>query len=240
MMRLQKLLATAGAASRRKSEEFIKEGRVKVNGKKVTEMGVIVDELNDIVTLDGVRIKAEETKRYIILNKPKGYITTVSDNFERKTVMELVSDIQERIYPVGRLDYDTEGLLLMTNDGDFANGITHPKNNTEKVYVAKIKGAFTEKEADRLRSGVDIEGRMTAPAKVKILSVRENGADVRIVIHEGRNRQVKKMFEAVGCFVTGLKRTAVGDFRLTGIKVGEYRELTKSEMATVSKIKKGE
>lgn len=136
MMRLQKFLALSGVASRRRAEELIKEGRVKVNGVLITEMGSTVDEESDRVTLDGKNVKIESTKRYIILNKPKGYITTAKDNFDRKTVMELVSDIKERIYPVGRLDYDTEGLLLMTNDGDFANAIAHPKKSIEKVYLA--------------------------------------------------------------------------------------------------------
>lgn len=237
MMRLQKLLALCGKASRRKAEEMIKSGRVCVNGSVVTEMGVTVDENNDTVTLDGVAVKMEREKRYIILNKPKGYITTVTDNFDRKTVMELVEDIPERIYPVGRLDYDTEGLLIMTNDGDFANCITHPRNKIEKVYIARVKGGFDEEKAEKLRNGVKIDGSLTAPAKVKILKVNENSVNVRVVIHEGRNRQVKKMFEAVGCFVTALKRTAVGSFKLGDIKSGEYREFTRDEMNEATKLK---
>lgn len=159
MMRLQKFLALSGVASRRRAEELIKEGRVKVNGVLITEMGSTVDEESDRVTLDGKNVKIESTKRYIILNKPKGYITTAKDNFDRKTVMELVSDIKERIYPVGRLDYDTEGLLLMTNDGDFANAIAHPKKSIEKVYLARVKGEFNEEKAEKLRAGVVIDGK---------------------------------------------------------------------------------
>ena len=236
-MRLQKFLALSGVASRRGAEELIKEGRVGVNGKIITEMGTSVDEEKDRVTLNGKNVKIETKKRYIILNKPKGYITTAKDNFDRKTVMDLVSDIPERIYPVGRLDYDTEGLLLMTNDGDFANAIAHPKKSIEKVYLARIKGEFNEEKAEKLRSGVVIDKRKTAPAKVKILNSGENFADVRIVIHEGRNRQVKKMFASVGCFVTALKRTAVGKFMIGNIAPGTYREFTKAETALIKAYK---
>lgn len=238
-MRLQKFLALSGVASRRGAEELIKEGRVGVNGKIITEMGTSVDEEKDRVTLNGKNVKIETKKRYIILNKPKGYITTAKDNFDRKTVMELVSDIPERIYPVGRLDYDTEGLLLMTNDGDFANAIAHPKKSIEKVYLVRIKGEFNEEKAEKLRSGVVIDKRKTAPAKVKILSSGENFTDVRIVIHEGRNRQVKKMFASVGCFVTALKRTAVGKFTIGNITPGTYREFTKAETALIKAYKNG-
>lgn len=240
MMRLQKFLAICGEASRRKAEEMIKEGRVKVNGTTVTEMGTVIDENADTIFLDGRKIFAENKKRYIILNKPKGYITTASDNFARPTVMELVSDIPERIYPVGRLDYDTEGLLIMTNDGDFANSIAHPKNIIEKVYIARVKGEFDEAKAEKLRNGVVIEGRKTAPAKVKILSEGDTYKDVRLVIHEGRNRQVKKMFASVGCFVTSLRRTAVGKFTLGKISKGAYREFTEAEKALVNYYKRGE
>ncbi len=238
-MRLQKLLAMGGEASRRRAEELIKEGKVCVNGKTVTEMGVSVDEEKDVVTLNGKIVRLEEKKRYIILNKPKGYITSVSDNFDRATVMELVSDIPERIYPVGRLDYDTEGLLLMTNDGDFANAVAHPKKSIDKVYLARIKGEFGEEKAEKLRNGVVIDGRKTAPAAVKILSEEDKKALVRIVIHEGRNRQVKKMFEAVDCRVNSLKRTAVGRFTLGKLPVGAYRELTREEEAYVRACKGG-
>lgn len=238
-MRLQKFLALSGVASRRGAEELIKEGRVGVNGKIITEMGTSVDEENDRVTLNGKNVNIETKKRYIILNKPKGYITTAKDNFDRKTVMELVSDIPERIYPVGRLDYDTEGLLLMTNDGDFANAVAHPKKSIEKVYLARIKGEFNEEKAEKLRSGVVIDKRKTAPAKVKILRSGDNFTDVRIVIHEGRNRQVKKMFASVGCFVTALKRTAVGKFTIGNITPGTYREFTKAETALIKAYKNG-
>lgn len=237
MMRLQKFLALSGVSSRRKAEELIKEGRIRVNGELITEMGSTVNEETDRVTLDGKNVKIENTKRYIILNKPKGYVTTVKDNFDRKTVMELVDDVKERIYPVGRLDYDTEGLLLLTNDGDFANAVAHPKKSIEKVYLAHVKGEFGEEKAEKLRGGVVIDGRKTAPAKVKILKNGENFTDVRIVIHEGRNRQVKKMFASVGCFVTALKRTAVGKFTLGNIAPGTYREFTKAEMALVKAYK---
>lgn len=237
MMRLQKFLALSGVASRRRAEELIKEGRVKVNGVLITEMGSTVDEESDRVTLDGKNVKIESTKRYIILNKPKGYITTAKDNFDRKTVMELVSDIKERIYPVGRLDYDTEGLLLMTNDGDFANAIAHPKKSIEKVYLARVKGEFNEEKAEKLRAGVVIDGKKTAPAKVKILKAGENFTDVRIVIHEGRNRQVKKMFTSVGCFVTALKEPPSANLHSAILRRGRTGSLQRRKLRLSKHIK---
>ena len=168
MMRLQKFLAISGVASRRKAEEIIASGRVSVNGNVIKEMGVTIDEDRDKVTVDDMPIKPEEKKRYIILNKPKGYITSMSDQFDRPDIKTLVEEIPERVYPVGRLDYDTEGLIFLTNDGEFANAIAHPKKSIDKVYIAKIKGTFNEDVADKLRSGVVIDSRMTSPAKVEI------------------------------------------------------------------------
>lgn len=236
-MRLQKFLAICGIASRRKAEEIIKSGRVSLNGNTVTEMGIIVDENRDEVLLDGVRIFPEEQKRYIILNKPRGYVTTACDQFDRKTVMDLVKEIPERIYPVGRLDYDTEGLLIMTNDGDFANSIAHPKHQIDKIYIAKVVGAFDLIKANTLRKGVEIDGQKTSPAKIKILKETPSYCEVRVIIHEGRNRQVRKMFEAVGCHVLDLKRICVGKFSLGSLPVGSWREFNPDELSYAGKYK---
>lgn len=237
-MRLQKFLAMCGVASRRKAEEIIASGRVTVNGTTITEMGFSVDETKDTVTFDGKKLKPEENKRYIVLNKPKGYITSMSDQFDRPDITALISDIKERVYPIGRLDYDTEGLLLLTNDGEFANAVAHPKKNIDKVYIAKIKGLFTEEIADKLRSGVTIDGKMTSPAKVTILKSEGNHSEVRVTIHEGRNRQVRKMFEAVSCRVLDLRRTAIGGFMLGNLQKGTWRDFTEAEKKLIDKYKK--
>ena len=236
-MRLQKFLAMCGVASRRKAEEIIASGRVAVNGTTITEMGFSLDETKDEVTFDGKKVKPEENKRYIILNKPKGYITSMSDQFDRPDITSLISDIKERVYPIGRLDYDTEGLLLLTNDGEFANAVAHPKKNIDKVYIARIKGLFTEETADKLRSGVTIDGKMTSPAKVTILKSEGNHSEVRVTIHEGRNRQVRKMFEAVSCRVLDLRRTAIGGFMLGNLQKGTWRDFTEAEKKLVGKYK---
>ncbi len=238
MVRLQKYLALCGVASRRKAEDLIKTGRVKVNGKTITTMGVLVDEKEDIIFLDEKKLELETKKRYVILNKPKGYVTTSEDQFDRATVMDLVSEIEERIYPVGRLDYDTEGLLLLTNDGDFAYKIAHPKGEINKVYIAKIAGVFNQEKAEKLKKGVIVDGKITSESKVELISEDKKYKVVKITIHEGRNRQVKKMFEAVGCKVLELKRTSVGRFSLGNIPLGKWREFTKAEMEYVQKYKR--
>ncbi len=238
MMRLQKFLAVCGVASRRKAEEIIASGRVSVNGKTITEMGFVVDEEKDSVMLDGAKVRPEERKRYIILNKPKGYITSMADQFDRPDITTLISEVKERVYPIGRLDYDTEGLLILTNDGEFANSLAHPKKNIDKVYIAKIKGVFNEEIADKLRSGVMVDGKMTSPAKVTVFSCEGNVSEVRVAIHEGRNRQVRKMFEAVSCRVVDLKRTAIGNFMLGNLPKGAWRDFTEAELKLIEKYKK--
>ncbi|MDP4133535.1 MAG: pseudouridine synthase [Bacillota bacterium] len=239
MMRLQKFMATCGTSSRRKAEDIIKAGRVTVNGDIIKDMGIIVNEEADIVLVDGTKISIEQKKRYIILNKPRGYITSAEDQFGRSTVMDLVEDIPERIYPIGRLDYDTEGLLLLTNDGDFACSIAHPKNNINKVYIAKVIGDINEKNVEKLKKGVIIDGRKTASAKVSVLNIDGKTSEIKIVIHEGRNRQVRKMFEAVGCRVTDLKRVAVGKFNIGSLQLGKWREFTKAELKYIEDYKNG-
>lgn len=239
MVRLQKYLASCGVASRRGSEEIIKSGRVKVNGETVREMGVQVDEENDMVMVDDAVIRPEKKMIYIMLNKPVGFVTTVSDDKGRDTVMELVSDIPARIYPVGRLDYDTEGLLIMTNDGDLTYKITHPKNNVEKTYVAEVTGNITMETLTRLRRGVVVDGVKTSPAKVEVIGATQFGTRLEITIHEGRNRQVRKMFEAVGCIVKRLKRTREAGLILGHVPLGRWRKLTESEVNMLKKIGTG-
>ena len=235
MVRLQKYLADCGVASRRGSEEIIKSGRVAINGETATEMGVKVDEDNDLVTVDGSEVRPAKKHVYIMLNKPAGFVTTVSDDKERDTVMELVSDISDRIYPVGRLDYDTEGLLLMTNDGDLTYKITHPKNNVEKTYIAEVTGKIDMSTITRLRRGVVIDGVKTSPAEVNVIGATQLGTRIEITIHEGRNRQVRKMFESVGCIVKRLKRTREAGLTLGHLPLGKWRRLSESEINMLKK-----
>jgi 23S rRNA pseudouridine2605 synthase len=236
MIRLQKYLADAGVASRRAAEKLIAEGRVSVNGEVIREMGVQVDENYDVVALDGETVKHAVKKEYIMLNKPTGFITTVSDDKGRPTVMELVSDIQARIYPVGRLDYDTEGLLLLTNDGDLTFRITHPKHDIAKTYVAEVTGDVSMDTINQLRRGVVIDGQKTSPAEVEVIGATQYGTKVEITIHEGRNRQVRKMFEAIGCIVKRLKRTKEAGLTLGHLPLGKWRKLSESEVNMLKKI----
>ena len=223
-MRLQKYMAECGVASRRKCEEMINQRRVKVNGTFVESQGLQIIPGTDRVEVDGHEITLQEQKVYLMLNKPKGVITTVSDQFGRKSVLDLI-ECPYRIFPVGRLDYDTEGLLLLTNDGEFSYQMTHPGHMVEKCYLAKVKGIPQESASEQLRSGVMIEGRLTAPAKAEW----EKGA-VKLTIHEGRNRQVRKMLEAVGHPVQELKRISVGKLLLGNLPVGQWRYLTQEEV----------
>lgn len=236
MVRLQKYLADAGVASRRASEKLIAEGRVSVNGDIIREMGVQVDEEYDVISVDGEIVKNSVKKEYIMLNKPVGFITTVSDDKDRPTVMELVSDISARIYPVGRLDYDTEGLLLLTNDGDLTYRITHPKHDIAKTYVAEVTGDVSMDTITQLRRGVVIDGKKTNPAEVEIVGATQYGTKIEITIHEGRNRQVRKMFEALGCIVKRLKRTKEAGLNLGHLPLGKWRKLSESEINMLKKI----
>lgn len=215
--------------SRRKAEEYIRNGQVRINGQIVTEMGVLVS-TNDRVEVDGKPVKLEKKKVYILLHKPKGYVTTVSDPEGRKTVLELVQGVNERIYPVGRLDYDSSGLLLLTNDGDFANLLMHPSHEILKMYIATVKGKPSDNAIQRLRDGIRIDDYTTAPAFVKVLNVYENKTKLEITIHEGRNRQIRKMCEFVGHPVIRLKRVAYGSIELGDLKPGEWRFLTDNEI----------
>jgi len=228
-MRLQKYLALCSVASRRASEALILDGRVKVNGKAVTELGTKVNN-GDVVEVDGKEIRPDKKKIYIALNKPAGCVTTASDERGRKTVMEYVQDINERIYPVGRLDYNTEGLLIMSNDGDFTYALTHPKHEKEKVYEALVSGIVLHGAVDKLEKGVYIDGKKTAPAKAEVLEHRKNTSIIRIAIHEGRNRQVRKMCESVGHKVLALKRTSIDGIELGNLPLGKWRHLNENEI----------
>jgi 23S rRNA pseudouridine2605 synthase len=230
MERLQKVIARAGVASRRKAEELIKQGRVKVNGKVVTELGLKVSS-SDQVEVNEIPIEKEEAV-YFLLYKPRGVISSVHDEKGRKVVIDFFPGLKERVYPIGRLDYDTSGLLLLTNDGEFANLLMHPRNEIEKVYIAKIKGIPLKENLRKLETGIRLEDGKTAPAKVKMLSAdkKKQTAIVEIIIHEGRNRQVRRMFEAIGHEVMKLKRERYGFLTLNGLKPGEARELSPHEV----------
>lgn len=236
MERLQKVIAEAGITSRRKAEELITSGKVKVNGNIVTELGTKVSSKDKIEVNN--QIIEKEPKEYYILNKPRGYITSTSDEHHRKTVIDLIPT-KARIYPVGRLDYDTTGLLLLTNDGEFANILTHPSEKVEKVYMAKLNGIIKGEQINKLKNGVKIDGVVVKASRVKLKKVNEknNTCMVQITIHEGKNHQVKKMFESVGYMVEKLKREKVAFFNLKDLQSGEYRKLTPKEVAKVYALK---
>lgn len=239
MERLQKVIANSGYCSRRRAEELILEGKVLVNGSVVRELGTKVSH-DDEIEVDGLSIKKDHNYEYYLLYKPRGVVTTTNDDKGRKTVVDLI-DTTARIYPVGRLDYDTTGVLLLTNDGVFANGLMHPANEIDKVYIAKVEGILSGYDVKRLKSGIMIDGRKTAKCHVKVRSIdkKKNTCIVELVIHEGRNHQVKKMIEAVGKKVIKLKRERFGIFDLSGLKASEYRRLTAKEVHVVySMIKK--
>ncbi len=235
-MRLQKYMALSGVASRRKSEEMIKEGKVKVNNVVVTELGTIIDPSKDKVKVDDKNIKLESSKVYIMLNKPVGFVSSLKDEKGRKVVTDLIEGVRERIYPVGRLDADTTGLLLLTNDGELAFKLTHPSKKIEKKYIAIVEGVPNKKELDNLRNGIIIDGKKTQPAKVKISKKYDTDSILDIVIHEGRNRQVKKMCEAVGHPVKKLKRVSIGEIELGGLNIGNWRFLNDEEIKYLMSI----
>lgn len=230
LVRLQKYLADAGIASRRKAEEFILDGKVQVNDEVVRELGTKVDDKTDIVLFNGKKVVHNEKLVYIMLYKPEGYVTTVKDQFDRPTVMDLVKGVKERVFPVGRLDYDTAGLLIMTNDGELTYKLTHPKNDVEKIYIAKLFGRPDENDMNQFKWGVNIDGKRTAPARLEIIESGEKYCTVKITIHEGRNRQVRKMCEAVKHPVATLKRVGTGELSLGDLEKGKYRPLSDKEI----------
>lgn len=229
--RLQKFMASCGIASRRKCEELILLGKVKVNGNIIEELGFKVNPLKDIVEYDGRVITKEERKVYIMLNKPEDVITSVKDEKDRKTVIDIVK-VNERIFPIGRLDYDSSGLILLTNDGELYNKIIHPRVELDKKYVAVVKGEVSLDDKEKFESGIDIGGYITAPAKLKMLeySHRKDLSTIEVCIHEGKNRQIRKMCSAINHEVMSLKRVSIGNIRLGQLKKGEYRYLNDEEM----------
>ncbi len=224
-------MADCGIASRRKSEEMIADGMVKMNGR-IAVIGDKINPASDKVVVKGRRLgSASKQKRwYIMINKPRGYVTTMNDEMGRKCVAELVKDVPARVYPVGRLDRDSEGLLLMTNDGDFANKVTHPSKHVYKVYRVTVRPGINEEQLIKMSSGMVIDGRKTAPAEIHVLQREEGRCVLEIILREGRNRQIRKMCEQLGLEVPRLKRTAIGQVRLGGLKSGSWRELTKDEV----------
>lgn len=238
-VRLQKILADRGVASRRKAEEMIAAGRVTVNGR-VAHLGDGAVPGKDRVALDGQPVEGGEKKLYLALHKPRGFVTTLHDERGRKCVAQLVEDVGERVYPVGRLDKDSEGLLLLTNDGEFANRIAHPRRHVAKTYRVTVRPSVSEEQLNEMSTGIVIEGRRTAPAKVKVLQQELGRVVLEIVLYEGRNREIRKMCQALGLEVARLKRVAVGPVRLGMLPQGKYRELTKDELrALVAETKKG-
>ncbi len=228
-IRLQKYLSMCAVASRRKAEELIAQGKVKVNGK-VAQIGDKVSPRHDTVTVSGKKITAGRKNIYIMLNKPRGFITTMDDEMGRKCVAELVSDVGARVYPVGRLDKDSEGLLLMTNDGEFANLMTHPSKHIPKIYRVTVRPNVTEEMLTAFSTGMEIDGRITAPADARIIEKQENRVVLEIVLYEGRNRQIRKMCESLGLEVARLKRTSMGSLKLGMLHPGKWRELTEDEV----------
>lgn len=232
-VRLQKIIAAAGIASRRAAEKLIAEGRVQVNGRTVTELGTKADPDVDDIRVDERRVKQAQRPRYFLLNKPRGYVTTRSDPEHRPTVLDLLKGVREYVYPVGRLDFDSEGLLILTNDGDLAATLTHPKHEVERVYEAQVLGVPDAHDIERLSRGIVLDGRRTAPAQVELLRERRSEGDtsvLRVTIHEGRTRQVRKMADAIGHPVRTLKRVRIGPIADKNLRLGTYRELTPEEV----------
>lgn len=235
-MRLQKYLALSGVASRRASEKLIAEGHVTVNGKVITEMGVQVED-NDVIAVDGKPVTIQEEKHYIAYYKPIGEVTTVSDPEGRATVMDKFRDYPVRLYPVGRLDYDSEGLILLTNDGDLMNNLLHPSHEVDKTYLARVSNQVSDESIRRLRAGVKLDdGRMTSPAKVRFLKQEAFATVLLVTIHEGRYRQVRRMFEAVGHEVVQLKRVGFGTIMLGDLPRGQWRRLSELEVKKLKEL----
>lgn len=233
-IRLQKFMADCGVASRRKSEELINAGRVKVNGV-TAEIGVSVDPKHDTVFVNGKKITQVKNYVYIMLNKPRGYVTTMSDEMDRKCVASLVSDVEKRVYPVGRLDRNSEGLLLFTNDGEFANAMTHPSKHISKTYRVSVKPKITDEQITVLTSSMMIDGKNTVPAQVRVLKNEDDRSSLEIILYEGRNRQIRRLCETAGLEVIRLQRRSIGQLNIGGLKTGEYRNLTGDEIALLKR-----
>lgn len=233
MERLQKIMARAGVASRRHCEEMITSGNVKVNGKVITELGTKVDPSRDRIQVGSETLFLSSRKYYILMYKPRGYVSTLSDERNRKNVTDLLKGITERVYPVGRLDYDSEGLLLLTNDGDLTYALTHPKHKVPKTYLARVAGVPETAKLEQMAAGLPLEDGPTSPAKVRLVSQREGNALLEIIIYEGRNRQVRRMCEYIGHPVLRLQRSKFGNLSIEGLKPGQYRHLTREELSSL-------
>lgn len=229
MIRLNKFLSSCGVASRRHSDELIMQGKIMVNGKVVNTPGVSINERKDKVVYDGKELSLPSSFVYIKLNKPKGYICSANDERGRKTIYELIKT-DERLFSIGRLDYDTEGLIILTNDGDFANKVAHPSYSIEKEYQVTVEGKIVESELAVMRKGVIVDGERMPPAKVKVTGINENSTKLSVIINEGQNRQVRRMFEAIGKVIILLKRVRIGAVKLGGLSRGEYRDLRIDEL----------
>lgn len=232
-VRLQKFMSECKVASRRKSEELISAGKVKINGR-IAVLGDKVDPKKDTVTVFGKRLVKSKKNVYIMLNKPRGYITTLNDEMGRRCVAQLVEDVGTRVYPVGRLDRDSEGLLILTDDGEFANALTHPKHHVPKTYRVTVRPSINDEQITMLTTGIMIDGRVTMPSEVHIIKKEENRVVIQITIFEGRNRQIRKMCEAIGLEVARLKRIQVGSVKLGMLKSGDWRYLTEDEIHRLS------
>ena len=235
-MRLNKFLARCGVASRRTCDLIISEKRVTVNGRICSTLGITINPEKDIVTFDGKKLELPQDFVYYMLNKPKGYVTTVTDQFNRPTVMELLKGVDTRVFPVGRLDYATEGLLLFTNDGDLSFKLTHPSHSIDKVYNVNVEGRLSASDIDALESGLVIDGYKTTGAKVRILEESEGVTHAEVIINEGRNRQIRKMFELINKDINSLKRVQIGEIKLDKLKRGEFRELTEKELQYLKSV----
>jgi 23S rRNA pseudouridine2605 synthase len=233
--RLQKYISDCGEASRRKAEEFIASGRIKVNGE-VAHIGQSITPGKDKVTLDGKAVLRPHGKTYIALNKPRGYITTLNDDLGRRCVTELVEGIGSRVYPVGRLDMGSEGLLILTDDGVFANALTHPKHHVPKVYRVSVRPGVTGAQITQIEKGIEIEGRLTAPAQAQVVSHDVDKSVIEITLFEGRNRQIRHMCESLGLKIARLSRVAVGNLRLGGLRSGQWRELDPKEVSSLLRL----
>ncbi len=234
-MRINKYLAESGVASRRACDQIINEGRVKINGR-IAKCGDDVNEYSDSVSVDGKKVSPAKRFEYYVMNKPKGYVCTVKDDKGRKTVMDLLPKNTSRLFPVGRLDYDSEGMLLFTNDGDFANRLTHPSNEIPKTYLVKTEGEITDKAIEKLRGGVMVDGKLTKKCNIKVIETCKTYTKLHVTITEGRNREIRKMFESVGKNVDFLKRIKIGDLPLRGLDRGEVRKLTAEEVEYLKNV----
>jgi 23S rRNA pseudouridine2605 synthase len=233
--RLQKFMARCGVASRRKCEELILSGIVSVNDVVIKELGTKIDCDKDVVKVSGKEIKPEEKKRYIMLNKPEGYISSVKDEHDRQTVIDLIG-IKERIFPIGRLDFDSSGLLLLTNDGEIYNKLIHPRQKVSKTYVAIVNGMFSKDDIKKFENGIDIGGYITADAKIEVIEIQEDRSKIKLQIHEGKNRQIRKMCAALDHEVLELTRESIGEIKLGTLEKGNFRELTEAELNYIKSL----